>query len=88
MKRLHDVLIMTFDEMNQLYDIADGAEYKAGDWYPTLEDLNHIVKNDPATYIDFLIWIYETANFSSTKDAQFIKNEINNIIKETIQVID
>ncbi|BCJ93070.1 hypothetical protein acsn021_06390 [Anaerocolumna cellulosilytica] len=88
MKRLDNVLIMTFEEMNTLYEIADTAECKAGDWYPTLDDLNHIVKYDPATYVDFLIWIYETANFPSSKEAQSIKIEINNIIKNTIQIIE
>jgi len=88
MKRLDNVLIMTFEEMNTLYEIADNAECKAGDWFPTQNDLNHIVKNDPATYVDFLIWIYETANFPSSKEAQGIKREINKIIKNTIQIID
>ena len=79
---------MTMDELDMLYDRIGSNAFKAYDWWPTVEELNVYVVPNPEKYIEFLIWILETADDPETPEEEESKKLINRILIKTIHIKD
>ena len=57
---------LTFDNYIAMCDRFDKAEVKCGDWWPTVTEIQTKIEPKIEPFLDFLIWIAETADEPKT----------------------
>lgn len=79
---------MTLQAYDELCDRIASNEYKCGGWWPRVEDLEKYVVPDPEKYMEFLIWICETASPPYDESDKASQNMINKILTKLIKFKD
>lgn len=79
---------MTLKAYDELCDRLRANEYQCGNWWPSISDLEKYVEPNPEKYIEFLIWIVETAKDPVTDEDKESKKRINRILRHTIKIKD
>lgn len=79
---------MTMDELDILYERIGENQFKAYDWWPTVEEIKNYIESKPEKYIEFMIWILETADDPETPEEEESKKYLNRILRNTIKIKD
>ncbi len=79
---------MTFDELDALQERISQNEYRCGNWWPTVDELKERVAPHPEKYIEFLMWILETADEPVEDWQKQSKGYINRLLNSCITIID
>ena len=70
---------MSFEEYDILADRLSKNNFKCGDWWPTVEEIKEKIEPNVSKYIEFLIWITETADMPETPEQKASKKYINQL---------
>ena len=76
------------DELDALYERIGDNQFRAYDWWPTVEELKAYVAPKPEKYMEFLIWILETADDPETPEEEASKKYINKLLRNMIKIKD
>lgn len=79
---------MTYDELDILQDRISNNEFRCGNWWPTIEMLKQKVVPKPEKYIEFLMWILETADEPEEDWQKESKKYISQLLYKTIKIKD
>jgi len=79
---------MSFEEYDILADRVSQNTFKCGDWWPTVEEIKEKIEPNVNKYIEFLIWILETADAPETPEQKESKKYINNLLIKTLKFVD
>ena len=79
---------MTMEELEALEDRISKNPNKAKIWWPKVEEIKERIEPNINNYIEFLIWIVETANEPVEEWEIESKNYINRLLRKTIKIID
>ena len=79
---------MTMDELDALYERIGSNSFRAYDWWPTVEELKTYVEPHPEPFIEFLIWILETADDPETPEEEESKKYINRLLIKLLKIKD
>jgi len=75
---------MTLKEYDQLCDRIKSNEYQCKSWWPSIKDIEKYIVENPEKYIEFMIWILETASPPETEEEKESKGYLNRILTNTI----
>ena len=79
---------VSFDNYIAMCERYDAAEYKCGDWWPSVIDVQTKLEPKIEQNLEFLIWIAETANEPKNEEQKASKKYINDLLKKTLVFID
>lgn len=79
---------MSFDEYDLLADRVSKNNFKCGDWWPTVEEIKTRIEPNVGKYIEFLVWILETADMPETKEQKESKNYINKLLINNLKLVN
>ena len=79
---------MTFEQYDALVERLGNNEYQCGDWWPTVDELKSKVGHNTAKYMEFLIWIVETADEPTEQWQVESQNYINKLLNNYIMLVD
>lgn len=75
------MLLITYNEMDKIYDTIDQMLFKAKDYVPTMDELQEM-ENDIQKYYRFMLWLDETGE--DTDENFYERAELRRIIKDNI----
>lgn len=79
---------MSFNELDALYDRVGNNNFKCGDWWPTVEEIQTYIEPQLNKNIEFLCWILETADPPETPQQQESKKYINRLLIKTLKITE
>lgn len=79
---------MSFDEYDLLADRVSKNNFKCGDWWPTVEEIKTRIEPDVNKYIEFLVWILETADMPETQEQKESKKYINKLLINNLKLVN
>ena len=79
---------MTFDDFIALCDRIANVDYKCGDWWPDVVDIQTKLEPKLEQNLEFLIWVSETASEPKTDKQKESRKYINNLINSAITFTD
>ena len=79
---------LTFDDYDTLTDRLNNNNYKAEDWWPTVEEIKTYIEPNLNKNFEFLIWITETADAPVTEEQKESKKYINNLLIKTLKLVE
>ncbi len=79
---------MSFDEYDLLADRVSKNNFKCGDWWPTIEEIKTKIEPNVNKYIEFLVWILETAEMPETPEQKASKNYINKLLINNLKLVN
>lgn len=79
---------MPYAKFDAMCDRFDNASFKCGAWWPTVFQVKEYIEPKIEQYLEFLIWIAETADAPRTEEERESKKYINNLIYNTIKFTD
>ena len=79
---------MTLKAYDNLCDRLCENEYQCGEWWPTIEDIQTYIEPEPEKYLEFMVWITETATTPQTEEEKESKNMLNRILTSIINFKD
>lgn len=79
---------ITYNQYDRLCEDLQQIKNSKPGWYPSKADILKIVSQNPEKYINFMLWIMETAGSPLTKEMAEGKKTINQILIKSIELID
>ncbi len=79
---------MSFDEYDILANRLSKNNFKCGDWWPTVDEIKEKIEPNVNKYIEFLIWILETADPPETPEQQESKKYINRLLINSLKFVE
>ena len=80
-----DISQTALDEMCDNFEVM---KFKAGPWWPTMEEINTKIKPRIKEYLKFVIWITETAEEPKTEEEKKAKSSLLKLIYENLRVVN
>lgn len=77
---------MTLEEYDNLCDRLSNNEYKCGAWWPTVEEISKYLEPEKEKYIEFMLWVLETAENPNNEEEKESKKYLNKILRETLKI--
>ena len=77
--------IINQNTLDKLCDDFEQMQYKAGAWWPTIEEINSKLIPVINEKIAFAIWIIETANPPQTEDEKESRKLLSRLIYEHLE---
>ena len=94
MTKKNDTIEMSFDEYDTFVDNINDMKFRAGDWTPTIFDINKYMEKakNKKLFFSFLIWILETHSIDDCdsckdqKEKEFknVENYINSVLRQKL----
>ena len=79
---------VSFDNYIAMCDRYDEAQFKCGDWWPSVLDIKTKIEPKVEQNLEFLIWIAETADAPKNQAQRESKEYINKLLNKTLVFID
>ena len=79
---------MSFTEYDILADRLSKNNFKCGPWWPTVEEIQTMIEPNLNKYLEFLIWILETAEKPETEEQKESKKYINKLLIKSLKLTD
>lgn len=79
---------LSFEEYDILVERLNDNDFKCGDWWPTVEEIKTRIEPNFNKYIEFLLWITETAEEPQTEEQKESKKYINSLLRKNLKLVD
>ena len=79
---------MSFTEYDILAERVSKNNFKCGDWWPTVDEIKTKIEPEFNKYIEFLIWILETADQPETPEQKASKKYINQLLISKLKMTE
>lgn len=79
---------ITFDEFAAMCDRFDEADFKAGHWWPTMDEIKTKIEPKIKDMLEFAIWIVETAEPPKNDEEKEARTYLNNLINKNLKFKD
>ena len=77
---------MTLRDYDLLCDRLNSNGYKCGGWWPSIDDIKKYLEPEKEQYIEFMLWIVETADDPVTEEEKESKKYLNKLLRNTIKI--
>lgn len=77
---------VSFDNYIAMCDRHATSSFLCGDWWPSINDIKTKIEPKLEQNLEFLIWIFETANPPKTQEQIESRDYINKLLKENLVI--
>lgn len=75
-------------DLDQMFSDFEEMKFKAGAWWPTMDDVKKKIEPNIREKLKFIIWITETANEPETEEEKAVKKYLLHLIYKNMRVIE
>lgn len=79
---------ISFEKYDILCDRFQHSSFRCGNWWPSIKEIQENIEPKAEQYLEFLIWIVETANDPTTPEQKESRSYINNLLNRTLVFTD
>lgn len=79
---------MTQSKLDELCENFEEMKFKAGPWWPTIEEIKKYIEPHIDERMNFIIWITETADAPQTEEEKASKSYLMKLIYNNLNVVD
>ena len=77
---------MTLKDYDALCDRLHDNEYQCGSWWPSVDDIKKYLEPESEKYLEFMLWVVETAEDPIDEEEKKSKRYLNKILRNTIKI--
>lgn len=75
-------------DLDQMISDFEEMKFKAGAWWPTMDDVKKKIEPNIREKLKFVIWITETADEPETEEEKAVKKRLLHIIYNNVKVTE
>lgn len=75
-------------DLDQMISDFEEMKFKAGAWWPTIDDVKKKIEPNIREKLKFVIWITETADEPETEEEKAVKKRLLHIIYNNVKVTE
>lgn len=79
---------MTYDEYDKKCEELQKVRNEKQGWYPDIATINQRIISNVEKYLEYMMWLIETAGKPKTKEMDEGRKYINQLLRENIELLD